>query len=332
MSTYLRKPELLRIVLDALDFSDYNYLIVEDRHPFLIHIYRKGDSNTIPVRIYIWTCTHGGGKMRADDEFRIQFTSAIPNIDPNAVTLLLGWHIGYKVFAGWDINMHNNQQGHSPSCQIKELALKTASEHSFATHMRSNGEITVAFKQHFLVEYIINRTLLHGLGNNDTVTMALLNEVDQIDQSDIDTNIKGNSRRVLVSSVRKRYRENDFRSRILSAYSDTCAFCGVQLRLLDASHIVPVAHESSTDNTNNGISLCSLHHRAYDNGLISFNERYEIEISSASIKRLSNDNVLGGLDGFRASLRQSILLPGNLSDYPSQGNIRLSRSIRKWKR
>ena len=40
--------------------------------------------------------------------------------------------------------------------------------------------------------------------------------------------------------------------------------CGIQLGLIDAAHIIPHSNEKGTDDLDNGISLCPLHHRAYD--------------------------------------------------------------------
>ena len=73
---------------------------------------------------------------------------------------------------------------------------------------------------------------------------------------------------------------------MLIAYSYRCAFCGVQLNLTDAAHIVPVSHGADVDKTYNGLALCALHHRAYDQSLVTVWEDYTVRISETEEMRL----------------------------------------------
>ncbi len=73
-----------------------------------------------------------------------------------------------------------------------------------------------------------------------------------------------------------------FRDAVLSAYGSKCAVSGIaDPRLLNASHIVPwrVDAEQRLD-PRNGIALSSLHDRAFDLGLMSFDDDFNILISS----------------------------------------------------
>lgn len=65
--------------------------------------------------------------------------------------------------------------------------------------------------------------------------------------------------------------------------------------MTEAAHIIPVAAPTSTDETKNGVALCALHHTAFDRNLISFDERYKIEISDPEVSRLAEVNLVGGL-------------------------------------
>lgn len=106
--------------------------------------------------------------------------------------------------------------------------------------------------------------------------------------------------------------------------------CAVQLELIDAAHIIPVAASNSTDETTNGIALCKLHHAAFDRNLISFDERYKIEVSDKETKRLTNENLAGGLKEFTRHLKTAIILPTDKRDYPSEVYIREARIVRNW--
>jgi len=107
--------------------------------------------------------------------------------------------------------------------------------------------------------------------------------------------------------------------------------CGVQLNLLDAAHIMPVAADNSTDDTNNGVALCKLHHAAFDRNLVSFDESYRIEVSDSELQRLAGIQRGGGADDFRNMLKDALVLPGDRRDYPPSSLIESSRAIRGWR-
>ncbi|MBI1785198.1 HNH endonuclease [Candidatus Sumerlaeota bacterium] len=329
MSVPLRKSELLDRVLAAIESSGWQALVVERNHPFLLRVFKRDEQGFLNLRLYIWNCTHGG-KHRAEDEYRVQLTGVVPAAEKGETTLLLGWHEGYRVFVGFDIRKHKGQASASPSIQVKEGSLLNAHNHAFAAYDRANGEIAVCFRPEFIVSYAGNLAKLHGLSVKDKAEVKILNAVDEVGEDEIEATIRNTERREVLASIKRKYREHDFRQRVLSAYASTCAFCGMQLKLVDAAHIVPVASDSSTDETTNGIALCSLHHRAYDQNLVNFDERYRIEVSDASVSELNKHNLAGGLVDFQAGLKSAIILPADKRDYPASVNIRNSRKVRMW--
>ena len=69
-----------------------------------------------------------------------------------------------------------------------------------------------------------------------------------------------------------------FRARVLVAYGSRCAICHLQCeRLLDAAPIRRFA-EGGEPIVRNGISLCGLHHGAYDTDLIGIDGEYRVEV------------------------------------------------------
>ena len=75
-----------------------------------------------------------------------------------------------------------------------------------------------------------------------------------------------------TASVKVRRGHRYFRQAVLNAYQGRCAVTGLAVReLLLASHIIPwnAAEEHRLD-TQNGIALNTLHDRAFDRGLITF--------------------------------------------------------------
>jgi len=72
-----------------------------------------------------------------------------------------------------------------------------------------------------------------------------------------------------MRSVRARMHQQKFRQRVLGAYAERCAICSLHHEeLLDAAHILPDGHPLGTPVVPNGLSLCKLHHAAFDGNIV----------------------------------------------------------------
>lgn len=82
-------------------------------------------------------------------------------------------------------------------------------------------------------------------------------------------------------SVRVRLVQRFFRETVLSSYNFSCAICRLNLPvLLNASHIIPWSVDKMRRaDPRNGLSLCVLHDRAFDRGLITICEDFKIAVS-----------------------------------------------------
>lgn len=75
-------------------------------------------------------------------------------------------------------------------------------------------------------------------------------------------------------------RDVAFRDIVIEAYEKTCAVCGDPifhdgLTELEAAHIVGVA-ERGPDEPRNGLALCKRHHWAFDHGVFTVTDEYEV--------------------------------------------------------
>ena len=81
-------------------------------------------------------------------------------------------------------------------------------------------------------------------------------------------------------------RSAGFRRAVMQIYEHTCAVCELNIRassgesVTDAAHIIPFS-VSYNDDIRNGISLCKSHHWAFDTGLISLDDDYQVIVSSS---------------------------------------------------
>ena len=82
----------------------------------------------------------------------------------------------------------------------------------------------------------------------------------------------------------KRVRSPDFRLRVLSAYEYRCAVCDFNVRLGDTLVAVEAAHikwyqAGGPDSIENGIALCSLHHKLFDRGVFTISVKMIIKVA-----------------------------------------------------
>ncbi|NUM56486.1 MAG: HNH endonuclease [Candidatus Hydrogenedentes bacterium] len=330
----LTKPQLRSRVIEAVKASGWFVLDEQapNEHPFKLTVFPNGRSNeSRKIKVYIWNVSHGG-KKRADDEYRIQ--SKVSHFQPELGydLLILGWWEEGRVFAAFDYRKHSGAVAWSASFQIKLDALENAAISGFSPSQKENQEIAIALRPDFLCHYVENRQAFHEFGRSSR-DFQLLNTFSQQTESLDDDSLVDSmprARRKAIRMVRTSIRDFNFRWRVLTAYTYKCAFCDIQLGLVEAAHIVPVSVENSTDATNNGIALCSLHHSAFDAGLVTLDERYRILVSENKISELRLQNLLGGEHLFRTSLRPVISVPPTHSDRPRIDNIKRANSLRGW--
>jgi putative restriction endonuclease len=112
-------------------------------------------------------------------------------------------------------------------------------------------------------------------------------------------------RRYAVREMRVRVHQARFRGRVVPAYASQCAICRLkELSLLDAAHILSDA-ESGEPEIRNGLSLCAIHHRAYDQNLVGVSPDYEVRVS----RRLLDDEDGPMLDVLKGFDRATIEVP-----------------------
>lgn len=332
----LRKAALNGLFEEAARAAGWRTLLLPPVGTFPARYQITQGQEGFTARLYIWTVTHGGN-TRSDEEFRIQLTR-VPNYleaEPGGKTLLMGWWPEAEVFAAWDHNAHNGALGNSPSCQVALGTLRKASVDGMAFQYRDDpGEYVVAFRPEMMGVYLGQTEALHRagvLGQGAILLERAAADPDSVTDSQIDEDSDAERRRVMVS-VRRAARAYRFSARVMEAYGHRCAFCGVQLHLLDAAHILPVAHQSSVDKTSNGIAVCTLHHRAYDNTLITFDQRGRVHVNATQIAELKKAGLSGGLKYFKAGLFTEVLLPANAADRPTAANIKAANKHRGWKK
>lgn len=94
-----------------------------------------------------------------------------------------------------------------------------------------------------------------------------------------------------LSSARRR-RDPRMRELVLTAYEYRCAFCGYDGRIdavpvgLEAAHVRWWAF-GGPDDVDNGLCLCSLHHKLFDRGVLGIGDDHRILVSQRFVGRSS---------------------------------------------
>src|SRR3990172_12907369 len=117
MPTIFKKKDLLYFVSQAVNESGWNIIYLNNRHPFKVKIFSHTENYF--VKIIIYNITHGGGWMRAANEYRIQIKEPQLEQETGYKTLILGYYEALQVFAGFDLSKHIGAPGYSASFQIK---------------------------------------------------------------------------------------------------------------------------------------------------------------------------------------------------------------------
>jgi putative restriction endonuclease len=223
------------------------------------------------------------------------------------------------LFVKWPLRKLNPQN--RETFQIKN---------GLAPQARDNNEIAIAFRSDFFISYVLGASNLHQTSAAVLESKAL-ERISRAEAVDFDlADIQPKERRQVLQTVNRKIRDARFRANVLRAYSHRCCVCGVQLDLLDAAHIIPVEHERGTDEIKNGLSLCALHHRAFDHALIAVRTDYTVACSNKEFQRLRSIGWHGGESEFRAALRDQILLPPKKEIYPAPEYLEFGQKLRGW--
>lgn len=107
-------------------------------------------------------------------------------------------------------------------------------------------------------------------------------------------------REYITATVKQRLHQQGFRERVLEAYHKQCAMCHLRhVELLDAAHIIPDGEPGGEPMVNNGISLCKLHHAAFDNFFLGVRPDFVIEIRKDILDEEDGPMLLHGLKGLQ---------------------------------
>jgi putative restriction endonuclease len=126
-------------------------------------------------------------------------------------------------------------------------------------------------------------------------------------------------RKYITSTIRQRLHQKSFRERVLEAYREQCAFCRLKhSELLDAAHIIPDSDKLGEPTVSNGLSLCKIHHAAFDSNFIGVSPDFKIIVREDI--RWERDGPMLKY-GIQQLHDKRIILPRNRKLWPDQARL-----------
>jgi putative restriction endonuclease len=105
-----------------------------------------------------------------------------------------------------------------------------------------------------------------------------------------------------TAAVKRRLHQHRFRELVVAAYGDLCTVCRLRHpELLDAAHILE-DRERGKPKVPNGLSLCKIHHCAYDTMILGIDPDYRVHIRSSVLEESDGPMLLHGLQEMHGSL------------------------------
>ena len=321
----LRRTELFHALMDACQQSTSAVLYLEGQNPYRLSF------NGTRATVFIGNL-HFAARSDAD-EWRIQCPGDLPrlletNQASGDIVCILGYHADLGVFSAWDpsVFLHRNPMTQRFSLYTRLSSVQRARTAGFAKYVDTDQHSVLLFRSEYLGVYVENVTVIHRATDKTLRTIARV----------YDSTRPGSrpSRRITVARKRIKVtrsqfaRSPRFRKVVLSAYGHRCAVCGLQMELVEAAHIVPHAHRQGKDVVENGLALCALHHKSFDQGLIFADHDYSIQTNDDRIEYLAKKNLVHGLTQFTRGLRSSLSLPKDVRQYPQTDNIILGNQLR----
>lgn len=126
-------------------------------------------------------------------------------------------------------------------------------------------------------------------------------------------------RRYITVNAKRRMHQTAFRERVLAAYKTTCALCRLRHgALLDAAHIIPDGEPDGEPEVSNGLSLCKMHHAAFDLNYLGITPKYKVEVRAELLEEVDGPMLQHGLKAMHGT---QIVLPAVTRHRPTAARL-----------
>jgi len=123
-------------------------------------------------------------------------------------------------------------------------------------------------------------------------------------------------RQYMTRLTRVRLHQSAFRIQVLDAYRKQCTICRLKhTPLLEAAHIIPDSDTDGEPVVSNGLSLCKIHHAAYDQNILGITPDYKAEIRVDVLEEIDGPMLKHGIQEMHGN---KLILPRSENKLPDK--------------
>lgn len=320
----LNRSDLKYLLIDSLRLYSDNVVFLNGNNPYKFSINHK------TFYVLIRNVHESGNGRENQDECRMQISYSrnfIEAMNSGTIVVVLGYLADENVFTAWNPFLMRDRFNLKETISLysRFSIQKQATVDKISSYRDKKKQSVLSFKPDYLGLYLENLSNIHLL--NDKELIELVNQSDSLNNKNLNGRLEFRERHLTITHTRYK-RDVRFRKLVYDAYQNKCAMCGIQLNLVEAAHIVPHSHDKGTDDVTNGISLCALHHNAYDSSLIFFDEKFNIIINKKKMAYLEKLGLDSGFNKFITLNFNKLQLPVSVAMRPSLANIKIANHIR----
>lgn len=128
-------------------------------------------------------------------------------------------------------------------------------------------------------------------------------------------------REYITITTLQRVHQKKFREKVLKAYRNQCTLCRLRhAELLDAAHIIGDKEDNGEPVIENGLSLCKIHHSAFDNNFIGINPDYIIKVQPELLSETDGPMLQYGIQYLN---NRSLILPSDRKEWPDKARLEI---------
>lgn len=156
------------------------------------------------------------------------------------------------------------------------------------------------------------------LVNDDPGSLTFTGACEDVDalRPGIEPRAADDARRVYATRLAMtRLHQARFRQRVLTAYRGSCTVCRLRHEnLLDAAHILPDRHARGEPVVQNGLSLCKIHHAAFDGNILGIRPDLVVEVRADILEEVDGPMLRHGIQALHGATLA--VLPRRAEDRP----------------
>jgi len=325
------------LIADALKAYSEDFLLLSSDNPYLFSL--NGQTYSAHV-----SETHFAARDNSD-EYRIQIPRSVRDTQRQraaigAVPVFLGYleeRGGF--FTGWEpayvFSLRSQDVGsvYVPRSNVLAAAGEFATMDSRRAGNLGRDTSKISFRPDFLGFYLENLLALHGARTQREIISAFDRLASVLESDEFsgtsETEVELGGERKVVRATRTGFaRDPKFKFDVLSAYRGACCICELQLGVVQAAHIVPHSHPECVERVTNGLALCVLHHKLYDDALLLLSSGRRLILNNERVEHLQNIGQDSGLPEVRRLAAQQYRVPEHEPSRPDDGFLERGVRIR----